>query len=598
MQNNMEERHEQEVIRSELLRALDAPPEFLEGLLDEYGKREYVAKAHFPLPEKPACRVRVRGTLLTLAAAKNRVEHAALLLAQGFDVNGDTPDAVQEHLRVANYDPDELHYGFGGVHESFLYMITDLYLQKRREIWHLTPLAAAVACGSVETAELLLGCPGVRLAESSAVCRAAMLALGGAPRQRQCAGMAFRLAGPERTWTEELLQRYLPDPAAIADLCTAPQLALLLDKGRFSEEQLRETARRLPALGPERIALAGFWPESAGKERAAGEERDISDLPVACFTGEASEGRKHPVRGILRRLGDGRSLCAASESPWLYAAAHRDPDALRMLVDRVRFYRRADRGISGLAMALLEAGDPVCLKRAAERGVFRDEPREELVSFVRKKHLKTTSRAFVLSLPPEAPRTGERRLWGQCWTSRWEDAPVGEYYDWLARAWEEPLSYDECLDRVETMAYDAGRTVELLRNQAWGNPLGFDPPRKTALPFSDKGEYRDLYAAGMHGGNPELLRAALDLAPPPRAVFWRVSSERGILEGSLLCAAAYLGRKKEAELLLEKGASADEESVRSRYTSPDGERRAVMPSDAAELGGHAELAALLRRSAP
>lgn len=77
-------------------------------------------------------------------------------------------------------------YGFGGLEASSITVGAVLYSSVNgssriaSELWNsgrCTPLAAAIACGSVEAAALLLRQPGVRTLESSAVCRAAVAAV-------------------------------------------------------------------------------------------------------------------------------------------------------------------------------------------------------------------------------------------------------------------------------------------------------------------------------------------------------------------------------------------------------------------------------------
>ena len=614
-----------------LIEVLESTTERLSGWINLYGTDAHVAKTWFYLPEDEKCRVRVRGTALTLVAAKNRTEHAALLLRRGADVNAAAPETAQDLIRVHNYDPsaDVLAKGFGGVAESFLALYADQPWECRRKIWHLTPLAAAIACGSVETTELLLRQPGVRVEDSSAVCRAAVLALNGTPRQKECARMAFRLTGPEERMAEELLGHRVIDPGVIADLCTLRQLALRLRGAPCTAEQLVRVDEALSgclelADADELCNLLEAWPKErqeclakyvlpsplrTNEEEAAvvkcwhsGTEQDISGLPENVFSGGLEYGAEVVERTILR-LADGGTLCAAAESPWIMNAAKYGEAALSCLLENVRFYRSASVGISALAAAVLRTNNLDLLRLAARLGVFDNIPRTELVLFLSEFKLAPVSRACILAYPLNAARAAEttKRPKGWCWTGRWRDTTRIERHQWLARAWEEPLSYEESLDRVDTLACDRGFTLEspttpqYNRARSRRGELLFPVLDGAEFPFGAEPGVGNLYLAAVCGENPELLRAALDFRQPHDALT-ELKLGNDTLSGSLLCLAAANGRTEQTALLLARGADANEDKLpaRSRVETPDGARTIVTPLAMAERGGYAETAALLR----
>ena len=121
-------------------------------------------------------------------------------------------------------------------------------------------------------------------------------------------------------------------------------------------------------------------------------------------------------------------------------------------------------------------------------------------------------------------------------------------------------------------------------------------------------EFHTSWAAACCGKNPELLREIVDRYGTERSrrtLVWlswnkegNVFSRNGVLNGTMLCAAAAAGRTEQVRILLERGLDPNEQDAgfRSVYAQggPFGESRIVTPLYMALEKGHEETARLLR----
>lgn len=607
----------------------DEAPELLQTFPDACGPSAPISK---PGDCSQAEILHICASPLTLAAAQNDTERVSLLLAQGADVNETLSAAPLRMIRTGDADWQVLTGTFGdGVSNIFA-----AFSKSRRKLswylWNLTPLAAAIVCGSVETAELLLARPDTRVIESCAVCRAAVYALLGTPRQRQCARLAFRLTGSEEEMEEELLRQRAIHLDFIADLCSPRQLAMRLRGGPCTAEELARAANIVSAHADQMAAdelreLFAAWPKQdrtglaqlaqpsphrTDQENAAILESwhsasggEISGLPQWTFRNTLGDDGAERVRETLRPLASGGPVRAAAESPWIPPLAEQGGEALALLLKTVRFYRAHPRGISALAAAILRQNDLELLRLAAQVGALEQEPRSELLAFLAEHKLGMASRAFVLTRPVREERREDYRqgLRGCCWTSRWRGVSDWDRFAWLAFAWEYPLPYDQCVDRVETVAWDEGFTLKkgrerfpFLRRPS-RRDLSFWAAHPNYFPWATETDMGNLYVAGACGDNPELLRAALDYRVPLGERFsYRLDQEGEELRGSLLCLAAAAGRTEQVKLLLDRGADPNEDELflRSCLYGPNFPKGIVTPLAMAERMGHEDTAAVLR----
>ena len=155
-----------------LTAALHATPNLFRKVLNRCESGEHVGSVRIDLTDQVT--VWVYGNMLLLAAALDKTEHIKALLEAGYDSNGAGIHVVNESERSFFHYPEASPYGdrSGNANNQIVFF--------KRAGWRInyaTPLAAAVACGSMRAAAVLLGREDVWKAESGVVCRAAVSAL-------------------------------------------------------------------------------------------------------------------------------------------------------------------------------------------------------------------------------------------------------------------------------------------------------------------------------------------------------------------------------------------------------------------------------------
>ena len=253
-----------------LRKALECSPELFLQVLEHCEPGEHVER-YFICTDSDSGRVRTYitscGSLLLLAAMADKPVHARLLLEHGYDCNGaglELANNMAESFGMGTVPP----YGrFGGVHGNMLHVSG---LQCHLGIRCATPLAGALLCGSLRTAEVLLRWPGVWKSESSAVCRAAVMVLEGITDQilseerRQAHPEILRqIFCPEREVLpdkETLLRTCYLQPSSFVDLCGTRTLRCQLESGLCGEEDARQLL--------ELIEYRSQWPDKAADHTA------------------------------------------------------------------------------------------------------------------------------------------------------------------------------------------------------------------------------------------------------------------------------------------------------------------------------------------
>lgn len=590
--------------------ALSCTPRLFREILEHCEPGEYANSTEMTRrSEREEQFFRVDGTILTLAAALDKPEHAAILLEKGWDVNARAPASIQalydwcKGAIVLRGEMGAISYIACGSGPDFLSGAGEL-----RVIPFTTPLAAAIACGSLRTAEILLAHDDVKKLESSAVCRAAIVALHGDVAQRWCLEAALGidcLFGVDLA--QELLTKRALDIAEIAALCTPDEFALRLSGAPCSRQRLLAAAEALcptsyaapPENGDEKLfLLLGRYPELEAEQRVR--DRMLNAILARLFSGQTCDalldrwkaacGENRDLsnakpefvhkltlrkRNILDKLGEGGILRTSAESEWFNFG---DKRLLSVLLDRVEIYPTGI-GVGNAVYRIMQTGDVGLVRKAAERGVLRWKRRDELLEALRGESGGIALRALVLSLPEEQIGTAAhaREEDGE----EWRQWGYSELAECLAQMWEQPLSAEKCRKRLRLL-----------------------PCRPENWPFLifelDGMITRSLFAMACCGRNSELLHVLLEdgVCDPyeRKTVNWHGTDE--LLNGTPLCMAAAAGRTEQVKMLLELGLDPNEDDVpqRSVYCEDElfGTPQVVTPLYMALEKGHIKAAELLR----
>lgn len=612
-----------------LTEALDCTPALFSAVLERCAPRELIGSASWRA-EDGGPLYAARGSILLLAAAMNKPKHMRCLLERGWDANG-ASYAVAQALCETGFTLSGYLPASGGLGGSYIRFDERPLPDACRDVGRgpgymesCTPLAAALRCGSEDAVRLLMEQPGIRTLASSAVCRAAVRALHDPSGTRQrCLRLVFPALAPvpDAELPDALLRGYPLELAAAAECGTPEEFALRLSGPACTERQLRDAlvvladgcagdeAAKLEILLAHKPSLAQEIRNCALKlcldnpaagarngtlelwKRLCGKRRDISRNAgswLAILRNPAA------LRGVLRELGAGGTLCCAAESRWLLGLT--SAESIRAMLEYVRFYRTVPEGLGISTMRLLGQNELRLFRAAVKRGALDSEPRDELLACAAQLHLSPVLRAAILSLPPAAAPDAEEPAvpcrGGVVWQSANARSDAAERGARLRALWEKPLTPDECRNRLRAAdPLCQTRQSALLIN------------RDGTLPVSEDGlVFYSLCTAACCGRNPALLRVLLEDAAEYEGQFslcalsW--SGSVGSLTGSPLCCAAAAGRVEQVQLLLECGADPNELDIPQRSVfctnAAAGERRQVVsPLYMARLLGHAETAELL-----
>ena len=614
-----------------LAEALGCSPGLFASIHGACAPGEYAGKLLWE-SETTSCFAEARGTLLLLAAAMNKPEIVKYLLRRGYDVNGASYASIQAMSTIMppyykGLDCYRILSSLNlGHNVSNQYGEKVLTGQLEFDQANCSPLAAAIACGSMESVSLLLNWPGVKVQEDDSVCQVLL----------ECCAGSSELACWGRPWLweqlglgnsgyferEALLSRFRLTEETYLRECSAREFGEWLRKTEIPPEEYAAMAERL-SNGNERQYLQKlrhlyrFRPEACeGTDVAdnllfhflnvvretqphqdllrlwktlSGEVRDISALSYVptCF--------QNRMQALLDLLGEGGSLRADAESPFF---RHLNANELREMLRRVTFFRSWGKGISALGMELVRRQSLPLLREAEKRGALDGEPRDELLAYARAVNAAPAFRAALLSLrlPGEPRRSPTLRTGALLWLSSWAERSESERRAWENTAWEQPLSPEETRDRVAAR-FTLSDEFTLLFGST---QRYFTLEREETV---DGLRIRELFAAACCGRNPELLRALLPYCPLTTNLSLRLPHVWH-LQGSPLCLAAAAGRTEQVELLLEAGAAVNDGPECRSWCNEDSDffappvrphlSQLVTPLHMALRQGHRETAELLR----
>ena len=575
--------------------ALDCPAELFRRVLDQCSPGEY-SELYAWRGEGHETTIRARGSFLLLAAAKNGPQHVRVLLERGYDCNGAgigldwrlqaartiNGDAVPPYARYCAACGNRLDVDWG------------------KDTWSVpcaTPLTAALLCGSLDAAQVLLDWPGVWRAESSVVCRAAVLVLEKADMwlfspEQQAAQQEIlrRIFCPDRAELPEreaFFRTYCLQPASFVDICTAPTLRCQLEGGRCTEEDARQMLEILsregktqphdPDRGEKLLLLKRYFPQTCRQPWAAGAflrealQRIVEGRPYQrmlktwmelcggerdlTWAGERLwEMDRKTLRQFLEEAGHGGELVMDGDAV-RPGAAGEHPDCLAELLTRVRFRPRAGEGVSGLMQELLGASNLRLLRLAAKRDVFSGEDPTALLE-----HLKQQ---------PETAPDGRAVILAYAGKSEAVQAPWQEIHRWAWWNARFGVSEEACQKTLDTLLH--GELAEedyfphlfrvcCYQKQQTAMPLPVGSARYPTLEtFSPWGV---ACCAESDGFMRFLMQHMPDGVQEEVRVCWRAGNTWNDLlcfRGTPLALSAALGRTKQARLLLDRGLDPDEE---------------------------------------
>lgn len=576
--------------------ALDCPAELFRRVLDQCPPGEY-SELYAWREEGHETTIRARGSFLLLAAAKNRPRQVRVLLERGYDCNGAGIglDWRLQASRTINGDAVPAYAQYCAACGN------RLDVDHGKDTWSVpcaTPLTAALLCGSLDAARVLLDWPGVWRAESSVVCRAAVLVL-----EKAAAGL-FSLE--QQAAQREILQRiFCPDraelpereaffrtfhlhPASFVDICTAHTLRCQLEGGRCTEEEARQMLELLgkedkaqpldSARAEKLLLLKQFFPKVCRQPWTAG-----------VFLREALrrivEGRPHQrmLRAWMELCGEERDLTWAGERLWemdrktlrqfLEEAGHggalvMDGDAVRPgaagdhsdclveLLNSVHFRPRAGEGVSGLMQELLGASNLRLLRLAAKRGVFSGEDPTALLEHL-KQQPETAPGARTVILAYAG------RTCGEAVQAPWQEPHRWAWWDARFR-----VSEEACRKTLETLLHRELAEEDYFQQlfqiccyqkQQTVMPLPVGSARYPGLEtFSPWGV---ACCAESDGFMRFLLKHMPDGLQEEVRVCWRAGNTWNDLlcfRGTPLALSAALGHTEQVRLLLDRGLDPDE----------------------------------------
>ena len=581
-----------------LKETLHCSPALFRRVLERCRPGEYAWRITCQDPVTEA-NISVNGTILTLAAALDLPEHVRILLDAGYDVNSAGLESGK---------------AFGASRHSLLFPVrycgngsSWICSQDHRwaGIFGVTPLAAAIVCGSRRAAEVLLEHPDVWKRESSAVCRAAAMVLQPTRRQGQ------KTVHNSRDKQEVVRMVFCPeqegglDPAALLsgqdlqpycfiDICTADDLRLQLEGGFCTEEDARLILKQLdreddfftkapPVLhrGRKLALMKKHFPHVCREPWAAGvflrdllhrytpehtcpnlmrrwKELCNGEGDLTWGWGRLSGMQQKTLRQFLLEAGKDMELVIDADAIRLQFKA--EITLFTELIRHVRLrFNHGLEGISGLTASLLSWGDLRAVQ-AARQGILAQESASELLSSLRYMEQGAALRPLVLAYggkgsqePEDAyPRWAQRERY-QRWSREW-NVDEKTFLRWMEELFSEDLSERECLRRL-IMAKQKEQDIGVFGVGMVTGNVTVRHPRRGEVRFSK------VLAGLCCGQATQPLTTLLRYMPEQLNDFVRVSFDRGplqVLWGTPLCIAAATGQTEKVKLLLDAGIHPDE----------------------------------------
>lgn len=594
-----------------LRQALECSPELFRRVLKNCLPGEYTEEYSFSLETddfQSTAFIVGHGSLLMLAAMADRPEHVRILLEQGYDCNGAGLETACGLLRDSNVSYQVPHGELIGAYGNRLEVFEP---KKCGKISGATPLSAALLCGSLRAAEVLLRCPGVWKGKSSAVCRAAGMVLEGFGetvllRERRDARMVLlrQIFCPERkelSDRETLLRSCRLQSVSFFDLCSVKTLRCQLESGFCTEADGREMLRFAGEivgwdnddaermLAGKLLLLKQFFPSACREPWATGVflqevlRRYVNNKPYKTLlnawkhlSGKEKDltwvkpvfwGMKCRVlQNFLDEAGEGGTLVMDAPAVSLgnvniYGEVMGIGSAAgsgwaRAFLKRVRLRRRESEGFGQAVRQLLHIGDARTMRLAAQQGLLDGEdPRELMHYLVDHPDVTQNGRMMVLTLP-------ERRLAEETVYADWQDMQRWPY-------WSVPYAGEAIREDVKQLMNDQLPREACLRKmfalfKYMDGFCGWDcfwsqsvPAYDDRYPLLQVPALGELACCAKHGQvmallleqMPHLLRKRMDVS-------W---GENFSFRGTALCLSAALGRTEQVRMLLDDGAHPDDE---------------------------------------
>lgn len=548
------------------------------------------------------------GNLLVHAAVRNRVSFAKILLERGYDCNGAVGMLAKERMSTWGSFGQETVRRYCGSSENVLFVHNPRLGDHMVRVSHITPLAAALVCGSAEVAALLLSEQGIWKGESTAVCRAAVLALEGyqicekgmtrklsrtkecreawkelRERQKEVIRMIFCPEREKLPSANKLFRSIYLQPACFVDFCSLYNLQLQLKSGLCSERDVEEIVCVMKNTYPPEFLqalvyqtlwescpqfcqenwVAGYFLKALLQMReeawwdmllpiwrkAAGTERDLTwgmnYLLQRCRTVKE-------IRPLLRELGKGGTLVLDSRHVlWSGTTPAVVAEVIRNV--RIRFWENGD--IGNLTNYLISRGDLRLLKLAGEKGILaHEDPKTIFREMDRNGEDRTDHRAAVLIYARgEELRDEYRSDWREM--EKWCGPFAEPFHDerdsaaeQLSQLLQNRIPKEECLRKL----YDIGRYTWFQLRESVRHPL---------IEWNDTGTILQLACLAEHGNlmkallehRPEMLREELRggiCCKREKSMFFE--RKQHCFQGTALVLASIFGRTEQIKLLLEQ----------------------------------------------
>lgn len=614
----------------------DCSVELFRQILEHSEPGECTEQYHIYQAKNPGWGIHCHGSMVTMAAVVDRPRQAALLLEHGCDANGGGL-AVTDYLRQ-----DGKRWGDGPVLnvQNCGSNGCSILVHRPEEpdigISCVTPLAAALLCGNLQTAEVLLCRPDVWKKESSAVCRAAVMVLEGVARpvlseekQRGQLEILRQIFCPEQAVLPDrktFLRSVYLQPASFVDFCQTRTLQYQLESGLCTEEDarkmleflnvdlwwhsrdydrsragkmlllkqhfpklcreswvtgifLRETVRRIREELPYKSVL-NAWKQLCGKER------DLTWLGSNIWLMKWS----HLNRFLQEAGEDGTLVMDADALSQFFGTTYR---SMLTVLKNIRFRYRDGKGVNGLMQHLVLSGDLRLLRYAAKMGILETEdPKLLLECLSETENNRQDVRAMVLTFARNQPNElremadwQDMRRWKH-WCL-WEQADEETAQGCLRELLYQNRPEEDCLKNLFRLHQYLGRGF-------------FSPDMKLEHPDYPTMEADSLAAFVCCAETALPMKVLMEHLPNQLQNLLRADwGERFFFCGTPLTLAAALGRTEQVKLLLESGIHPDEagRGDRSRFfvrTSDFAEDGfPVTPVLAAILFGQEETARLL-----
>lgn len=572
----------------------DCSEELFRQVLNHCAQGEAVEHTHMPFHQM-GWGIQGCGSMLLLAAMMDRPKQATMLLKKGYDCNGaglNLADSLQRDGKCwgEGIIPYSRYSGSSGCHVNILRPN-----QRLLGISCATPLSAALLCGSLSTAEVLLRCDGIWKGESTAVCRAAVMILEGITRET--------LSKEQQSNQLEILRQifcpeaeHLPDretflrsvylqPSCFVDFCRTDTLRRQLESGLCSERDAREM---LDVLGNNLWRIGEYDRKRAGKlllikqhfpklcreawvkgiflrevscrarkklpyqtvlnawKQLSGKERDLTFIGNDLWTFGGTK-----LSRFLQEAGEDGTLVmdADAMNQWYGASAR----CMLEVLKQVQFRQRGGEGVNGMIQHLLYVGNLRTLRQAAKHGLLeREDPKQLLECLAELNNCNQDLRAAALTFArnhksPEEMKANwqDPHRWNQ-WCL-WEVLRDEDAEELLHGLLYGKLSREECLRIMFRMHQHLDRGV-------FAPDMNLRHPQYPALQADSLAGFA---CCAEHG---QMLELLLESLPEKLQGVVRVDwGKRFGFRGTPLALAAAMGRTEQVRLLLDRGFQPDEE---------------------------------------